>query len=315
MMARFRQNCWFEPALIALIIIIIGLVLPSTYYFRIATLVLIAGLSATGLNLLLGYAGQISLGHAGFVAIGAYAVAILPATFGVPSLVAVLCGTFLSAVVALVIGKPILRLKDHFLAVATLAFGILIAMVLNNEQWLTGGPDGMAVPRVELFGIRIRSAQSWYWICGGVLVLAVVLARNLLDSSTGRALRALHDSEVAARSAGIDVARIKSIVFVISAVFASLSGSLYALFNGHVTPDIASFLNSIEIVTMVVLGGMGSLSGGLVGAVILVVLPQALSFFHEYEHLLLGVLMILILVFMRAGIVPTLAARWARGRI
>lgn len=311
-MINLTGNRWVELGAIAALIVVVGLLLPSNYYYRVGALVMIAAIAVVGLNLLLGYAGQVSLGHAGFVGIGAYAVALLPTKLGIPAPLALLAGAAFSGLLALLVGRPILRLKGHFLAVATLGLGILVAMVLTNEARITGGPDGMPVPRLELFGTRVRAPETWYWIVGAALLASIFFAQNLLNSSTGRALRALHDSEVAARAAGIDVARVKGIVFSISAIYASASGSLLALLNGHVTPDVASFLNSIELVTMVVLGGMGSLFGSLVGAAVLVVLPQVLTVFHEYEHLLLGSFMILIMIFLRDGIVPTLQKRLSR---
>src|SRR6185436_6391239 len=185
--------------------------------------------------------------------------------------------------VAYLVGRPILRLKGHYLAVATLGFGLLLAIVFSNEAGFTGGPDGMAVPRLVLFGWPLRGPDTWYWITAASFLIGATLALNLIDSPTGRALRAIHDSEVASRALGVDVARKKLVVFVISAIYASVAGSYLALFNGHITPDIAGFLRSVELVAMVVLGGMGSIPGSLVGAVLLVVLPQALTIFHEYE--------------------------------
>lgn len=306
-MARLLTNRWAAFAFVAAVIIFAGLVLPSGYYYRVGALVFISALAVMGLNLLLGYAGQVSLGHAGFIGIGAYAVAILPSRFGVPVSLALVAGAIFAGLVAFAIGRPILRLKGHFLAVATLGFGVLVAMVLSNEVAWTGGPDGMSVRRLEIMGERIRSPQAWYWIAGGVLLLGMAIAQNLLASPTGRALRALHDSEIAARVAGVDIARIKVIVFTVSAVYASVAGSMLALLNGHITPDAAGFLHSVELVTMVVLGGMGSLVGSVIGAAVLVIMPQALTIFHEYEHLLLGVIIILIMIFLRDGIGPTLA--------
>jgi branched-chain amino acid transport system permease protein len=308
-MDRLMENRWATLGLLTGLIILVGMVLPSGYYFRVGALVCISALAVVGLNLLLGYAGQVSLGHAGFVGIGAYAVAVLPTHHNVPIPVALLAGAVFSCLLALAIGRPILRLKGHFLAVATLGFGVLIAMVITNEVRWTGGPDGMAVKRLEVFGEPIRSPQAWYWIAGFTLVLGVAIAQNLLDSPTGRALRALHDSEVAARVAGVDIARMKVIVFAISAVYASVAGSYLALLNGHITPDAAGFLHSVELVTMVVLGGMGSLVGSIVGAAALTILPQVLTVFHEYEHLMLGCFIILIMIFLRDGIVPSLSRR------
>jgi branched-chain amino acid transport system permease protein len=298
---------------IGVIVVLLPLSFPSAYYYRIAALVFIFAIAAVGLNLLMGFAGQVSLGHAGFLGIGAYAVAIGPTYFGVASWLCVLGGGALSALIALVVGRPVLQLKGHYLAVATLGFGMLVFIVLSNEASWTGGPDGMPVPRLELFTWRVRGPDNWYWISAATFLIAAVLALNLIDSPTGRALRAIHDSEVAARVLGVDVARKKLAVFVISAICASVAGSYIALFNGHITPDIAGFLRSIELVAMVVLGGMGSIPGSLVGAAVLVLLPQMLTGLHDYEQMVLGLILMGFMIFLRRGIVPGLAAardRW-----
>jgi branched-chain amino acid transport system permease protein len=293
---------------IATIVVVLPVLFPSTYYYRVAALVFVFALASIGLNLLMGFAGQVSLGHAGFMGIGAYAVAIGPTHLSVPSWLSFVIGAALSAFVAFVVGRPILRLKGHYLAVATLGFGLLLAIVFTNEARFTGGPDGMAVPRLALFGFSVRGAQSWYWIIAASFLVGAVLALNLIESPTGRALRAIHDSEVAARVLGVDVAKAKLAVFVVSAIYASVAGSYLALLNGHITPDVSGFLRSIELVAMVVLGGMGSIAGSLVGAALLVVLPQTLTFLHDYEHIALGLIVMAVMIFLRAGIVPTLAS-------
>lgn len=312
-MARLLRHPAFVPLLIAAIVLACGFGLGSNFYLRVATLVWISALAAIGLNLLMGFAGQVSLGHAGFFGIGAYVTAVAPNILPVSPLAALLLGLVLAAVIAFLVGRPILKLKGHYLAVATLGFGILVAMVLTNESALTGGPDGMTVARPVVFGIKVRGVDTWFWISGVVLVLGAWLAGNLVRSPTGRALRALHDSEVAARVVGVDVARYKVIAFVISAVYTALAGGMLALFNGFITPDVAGFLHSIEFVVMVVLGGMGSIFGSLVGAAILIALPQALSAFQEYEHLALGFILMVFMIFLRKGIVPSLVALADRG--
>jgi len=239
----------------AVLVVALPLMFPSAYYYRVAALVFVFALACVGLNLLMGFAGQVSLGHAGFMGIGAYAVAIGPAHLGLPSWLSFLAGAMLSALVAFVVGRPILRLKGHYLAVATLGFGLLLAIVFNNEARFTGGPDGMSVPRLVLFDWPARGATTWYWISAVTFLIGAALALNLIESPTGRALRAIHDSEVAARVLGVDVAEKKLMVFVVSAVYASVAGSYFALLNGHVTPDVSGFLRSIELVAMVVLGG------------------------------------------------------------
>lgn len=308
---------WLTPrratvAGLALLLAALWLVFPSGFHFRIATLVWISALAAVGLNLLMGLAGQVSLGHAGFVGIGAYAVALGPRHLGLDPLASLGVGLVLAGLLALLVGRPILRLRGHYLAVATLGLGILVWLVLNSEVALTGGPDGIQVPRLVLFGWRVAGAETWYWITGLVLVLGVLVALNLEESPTGRALRALHDSEVAAAVAGIDVARAKLAVFVVAAVYGALAGGLLALFNRFVTPQTADFLHSIELVTMVVIGGMGSCLGAVAGAAVLTILPQALTVFHDYEHAVLGLMIILFMIFLRQGIVPGLARLLAR---
>jgi branched-chain amino acid transport system permease protein len=301
-------------AIIAVILLALPLSFPSGYYYRVAALVLIFALAALGLNLLMGLAGQVSLGHAAFLGLGGYAAAIGPTHLALPSWLSVLLGAALSGVVAFVIGRPILRLKGHYLAVATLGLGLLVAIVLTNEAGWTGGPDGMSVPRLVLFDWRVRGSDTWYWIAAVAFVLGAWFGLNLIESPTGRALRAIHDSETAASVLGVDVARQKLAVFVVSAVYTSVAGSCLALFNGHITPDIAGFLRSIELVAMVVLGGMGSIVGSLVGAAILVVLPQLLTALHDYEHMVLGLVLMGVMIFLRQGIVPSLSALVPRFR-
>jgi branched-chain amino acid transport system permease protein len=307
-MRAILASRFFTLVVLAAVIAMLPLIFPSGYYFRVAALVWISALAAIGLNILMGQAGQVSLGHAGFFGIGAYAVAIGPAHLAVPPWAALILGAILSGVLAFLVGKPVLRLRGHYLAIATLGLGVLVAIVLTNESRWTGGPDGMPVARLALFGWRVRGAETWYWITGGALVLGAWLALNLTDTPTGRALRALHDSEVAAGVVGIDVAAYKLRAFVIAAVYGSVAGSLLALMNGFITPDQAGFLHSVELVTMVVVGGLGSVAGSIIGAAVLVTLPQLLTVFREYEHLLLGLLIMLFMIFLREGIAPSLRA-------
>ncbi|WP_321336245.1 branched-chain amino acid ABC transporter permease [Breoghania sp.] len=295
-----------------------ALIFPSSYYFRVGSLIWINTLSVTGIVVLLGYVGLVSLGHAGFFAIGAYAVAVLPA-YGVPSGVAFLIGAMAAGALALVVGRPILKLSGYYLAIATLGLGMLIWMVLTKEAWLTGGPDGMTVsgfnPRhwFAALGIKMKTTEAWYWLSGAFATIGVVLAVNLGNSPWGRALRAVHDSDVAASSLGVDVARAKVVAFAISAVYASVAGSLLSLANGYITPDTAGFMHSVEMVTMAVLGGAGTVYGAIVGSMILTALPQVLTVVAEYEHLVLGAVMVATMVAMRNGLVPALGSlvhRW-----
>jgi len=308
---------WSQPRtgpllLTAAIIAILPLFLPNTFYYDIAIRIYMNAIVVVGLNLLIGYAGQISLGHAGFLGIGAYASAILTVRYGWPPVVALLAGAAVVAVLAFFIARPILRLKGHYLAMATLGLGIIIYIVLTTESRWTGGPDGMAVGTLSLFGMELSGERKWYWLFGALVIVAIWLALNLIDSPIGRALQALHGSEVAAQVAGVDTSRYKVMIFVVSAVFASLTGSLMAHYVGFITPQLASFFHSIELVTMVVVGGMASTYGAVVGAVILTMLPQLLSRFEGYELVAFGSILMLTMIFVPKGLVPTLAARFRR---
>ncbi|WP_446720754.1 branched-chain amino acid ABC transporter permease [Mesorhizobium sp. L-8-3] len=304
---------------LAAIVLLAPLGFPSNFYYRIGSLIFVNGLAVTGLVILIGYAGQISLGHAGFAGIGAYACALGPQYLDISPALAMLLGTAVSAAIAWVIGRPILRLQGYYLAVATLGFGILVSMVLANEAPVTGGPDGHEVPELGLrqlirtIGIDLSNAQFWYAFTAIFLLAGAWLALNLYDSPSGRALRALHDSEIAARTVGVDVARYKLLGFVLSAVYASLSGSLLALMNKFITPDAAGFLHSVELVTMTVLGGAASVPGAVAGTALLTMLPQVLTVLQDYEHMILGLVMMLVMIFMPSGLVPSLS-RLLRGK-
>ena len=307
-MRRFLTSPFLLVGAVAVVVAILPMILPSNFYMRVAALVYINAIAVLGLNLLMGFAGQVSLGHAGFFGIGAYAMALGPVYLGVPSWASLIGGTAVSALLAFLVGRPILRLNGYYLAIATLGMGMLVAMVISNEANITGGPNGMEVQRMVLFGWRVAGSVTWYWISGISLVIAALVVVNLINSPTGRALRSIHDSEIAARVLGIDVARYKLLAFVISAIFASIAGSYLALLDGFVTPTTAGFLLSIELVVMAVLGGLGSILGSIVGAAILVILPQALTVFHEYEHVVLGAIIVVFLILLPSGIVPAIAA-------
>ncbi|NJN45688.1 MAG: branched-chain amino acid ABC transporter permease [Candidatus Competibacteraceae bacterium] len=292
---------------LAAIIVLLPLFLPNNYYYDVAIKIGINAIVVVGLNLLVGYAGQISLGHGGFFGLGAYTSGVLTVYYGWSSILALLAGVVLVGVISFAIARPILRLSGHYLAMATLGLGIIISIIITNEDWLTGGPDGMYVEPFTLFGWELYGEQTWYWVIGVLLVISVWLALNIIDSPAGRALRAVHGSEVAAQVVGVDTTGYKVLLFVVSAVFASLMGSLFAHYSGFISPVQAGFFHSIELVTMVVLGGMASTFGAVIGAVILTLLPQLLSGFEDFEMVIFGLILMLTLIFMPKGLVPTLS--------
>ncbi|VAW17791.1 Branched-chain amino acid transport system permease protein LivM (TC 3.A.1.4.1) [hydrothermal vent metagenome] len=291
---------------LAAVIAALPLFLENSFQYDIVILVGLNAIVCVGLNLLIGYAGQISLGHAGFLALGAYASAILTDRYDWSSLGAMAMGAVGVGLLSFLIARPILRLKGHYLAMGTLGMGIIISIVLNQEAEFTGGPDGMAVPAFSMLGWEVDGNLSWYWITGGFLLVTVWLALNLVDSPVGRALRAVHGSELAAATMGVDVLRFKVLIFVVSAVLASLAGSVFAHYSGFLTPSEGEFFRSIELVTMVVLGGMASIFGAVVGAAILTILPQALAAFQDYEMIVFGAILMGMMILMRKGLVPTI---------
>lgn len=298
-------------ALLAVILLALPLVMPNDYFYEVAILIAINAMVCVGLNLLIGYAGQISLGHAGFYGLGGYASAVLAAQHGWPVWLSMPAAVAAVGVLALLVGRPTLRLKGNYLAMATLGLGVIVSIVLTNEDRITGGPDGMSVPPLVLFGHTVQGEQTWYAICAVALLLTVWLALNLIASPLGRALRALHGSEVAASTLGMDAARLKLQVFVLSAVVTAAAGAMVAHYSGFITPSKSTFLHSVELVIMVVFGGMASVWGAVVGAAALTLLPQFLTVFEDYEMMVFGGVLVVTMIFMPRGIVPTLA-RWRR---
>jgi len=294
-------------------LLVLPFVLPNSFYVDLAIRMAINAVIVLGLNLLIGFAGQISLGHAGFLGIGAYATAALPTHFGWHPLLALVAGAVVAGLLAALVARPIFKLKGHYLAMATLGLGIIINIVVRNEAAWTGGPDGMPVPAMSLAGFEISGDKHWYWIVAVLLSVSVWASLNMMNSPFGRALRALHGSEVASKVVGINVVRYKVAIFVMAAMFASIMGSVTAHYVGFVTPNLADFFHSIELVTMVVIGGMASVYGSVVGAVLLTALPQALTAFEGWETVIFGAILMLSMIFLPKGLVPTLAAIFSRG--
>ena len=307
-----KKSAFLGLYIVVAILLVLPFVLPNSFYMDLAIRMAINAVIVLALNMLIGYAGQISMGHVGFLGIGAYASAVLPSHFGWHPLAAMAAGALATAMLAGVIARPIFKLKGHYLAMATLGLGIIINVVLRTETAWTGGPDGMSVPALGLGGLELSGEKHWYWVVAALLVLSIWAALNLTDSPFGRALRALHGSEVAAKVAGVDVARYKVVIFVISAVVASLMGSVTAHYVGFVTPSVADFMRSIEFVTMVVIGGMASVYGSLVGAVLLTALPEALTSLEGWDTVAFGSILVVCMIFVPNGLVPTLAARFSK---
>ncbi len=294
----------FYPLLFVFLIIAVfpWLVGGNEYFISILIFLGINGIITMGLSLLMGYAGQISLGHAGFFGLGAYSSGILTTQYSIHPLAAFLAGIFLSAIIAFLVGKPTLRLKGHYMAVATLGFGEILFIVFNELSPLTGGPSGLSgIPTLTFMGYSLEGARYLYLVWGFVILL-LLFSLNVINSRVGRALRAVHGSEIAANAMGVDASRYKVQVFVLSAVYASIAGSLYAHFVTFISPSSFSLMFSILLLMMVVVGGAETIWGALLGAMVLTLLPEYLRGLEDFEVLAYGGILMVVLLFMPQGI-------------
>ncbi len=300
-MRRRFLNRWL---LLTAAVILVLLAVRNEYYLTLFNFIGIHTLLVVGLNLLMGYAGQISLGHAAFFGLGAYASGILTVTYGLNPWLALLAGLVVSGLAAFLIGLPALKLRGYYLAMATLGFGVIVYIVFNELQTWTGGPSGLAgIPALALAGFSFNTPLKLYLLIWPTVILILALSASLVDSRVGRALRALHDSEAAAESLGVNTQRLKLLIFVWSALYASLAGSLYAHTLNFIAPSSFDIMFSIKLVTMVVVGGMASIWGSLLGAGVLTVLPELLVLFHDFEVVIFGAILMIVMIFLPRGLI------------
>jgi branched-chain amino acid transport system permease protein len=286
--------------------------LAPRYFVFLASLILVNAVVALGLNLLSGYTNQLSFGHAGFLAIGAYTAALLtihaPA---VPVVVSLAAAGAVTAVVGLGFGVPCLRLSGLYLAMATLAFGFVITEAILNLDGLTRGADGLRVPVARLGAFALASETARYYLVAVVAALLVAAAANLARTRTGRALLAVRESEIAAQASGVPVARYKTVAFGLSAFYTGVAGGLFAFVVGFLSPDAFDVFMSVDFIVMIILGGLGSVPGSVVGAAVVTVLHDSLAAFQNYRPLIFGVILIACMLFMPGGIIGV-GARLAR---
>jgi len=287
-----------------------------THYPDVMVFAGIYSLITIGLSLLLGYTGQISLCQAAFYGIGAYVSGILTARYGLNSWLCMAIGMIFSGLVALLVGPASLKLRGHYLAMATMAFGIIVSVILNQEVDLTGGPDGMTgIPMLSLFGFEFDTTEKYYYLVWAFVFAAFIFSVNVVQSGTGRALRAIHSSEAAASAMGINVLRFKVIVFIYGAMLASLAGSLFAHYLNFVNPSTFDVSFSIKLIIMITLGGMYELWGAIIGAGLITFLSyEWLHFFEEFEIVVYGAILLLVTIFLPKGLVgiPGIIKRWFR---
>lgn len=272
------QMFWYALLLIALLAAPLW---ASSYWISQITFVLIYGVAGLGLMVLSGYTGLASIGHAAFLGVGAYTQAWLVGV-GWPFPLAMLMAGLLSALVGVAIGLPALRVKGIYLAIATLAFGFIVEEILTRWESVTGGNAGLTVKSPAILGFEVKSTEGIYWLCLVVTVLITLGVLNLLRSSTGRAFIAIRDSEVSAQSMGIHLARYKTLSFSLSAGIVGIAGALYAHKMRFISPEQFGIVQSIDLLLLVVVGGLGSVHGAFLGAIFIITMPQLIAMAKDY---------------------------------
>ena len=273
------------------------------YLVFLATLVAVNAVVAIGLNLLSGYTNQLSFGHAGFLAIGAYVAALL--TLHVPALpvpLTLLAAGLATALVGLALGIPCLRLEGLYLAMATLAFGFVVTEAITNLDALTRGNDGLRVPLARLGPWTLATDAARYYLAVAVAAAMILAALNVAATRTGRAFLAIRTSEIAAQASGINAAAYKTIAFVLSAFYTGVAGGLFAFVVGFLSPDAFDVFLSVDFLVMIILGGLGSVLGSVAGAAIVTVLNDSLAGFQAFRPLIFGAIMIICMLFMPGGL-------------
>lgn len=310
--ALFRtpaDRFWY--GLLLILLLVAPFLLGEFYVGELGGLFIFA-IAGVGLMLLVGYTGLISLGHAAFLGIGAYVNAVLLKQ-GVPFLVTLPVAGLFSALCGAAIGRPTLRMSGLYLAIATLAFGSIVGTVFQKWESVTGGFDGFAVPTPYVFGVPLDDANGIYYASLIVLLLVLWVSANLLRAPIGRAMVAIRDSEISAQSMGINLARYKTLAFAISAGMTGLAGALFAHYVRFLAPDAFDVLLSVQFITIVFVGGLGSLRGAILGAAFVRLLPQFIAIVRDdlpfgigrlpgLEPSLFGLVLVLVILFQPQGL-------------
>jgi branched-chain amino acid transport system permease protein len=276
--------------------------------------VMIYAMVALSLNVLIGMGGQISIGHAGFWALGAYGSALVVTKLGLPFLLGVLAGGLVAAAFGVLVALPALRVQGHYLAIATLGFALFVQQVLFEWESLTGGRQGLFVPRPSLFGFELRDDFAYYYLLFAIFLLLAWVVGNFVKSHTGRSLMALRMSPVAAECSGIARPIHIIIAFSVSAFFTGISGALYGHLLGHLSTETFSLAISLSFLTMAVIGGLNSRAGALLGGAYLALAPEILREFKDGQMVIYGVTLILCVQFLPGGLISLVERLWTTRR-
>ncbi len=299
-------------AAVAMIALIVLPQLTSGYIVYLANLMLVYIILAIGLNILIGETGQFGLAHVAFYGIGIYTTAILTSRYGVSFPVAVIAGMLLAGAIGFLLGAISFRMRDIYLALSTFAFGEAMQWVFKSWDAVTNGPNGMRIPQANLFGFRITNDHDAYYVVLAVAIVTMLVTILLLQSRLGRAFRAVRESEPAALALGVNVRRTKVIAFTLSAVYAGLAGGIFASFSSFIHPDSLGFTTTILVLTMIVVGGLGSIAGAVMGALILGLIQELLRQAPSYQEIIYGVILILFMMYAPKGVVGAIRARFGR---
>ncbi len=282
-------------------------VAPNDYIVSLGVLFFVNLILVASLNLVLGYAGQISMCHGALYGLGAYVSGVLSVRYGVTPALGALVAVATTALAATLIALPTLRLRGHYLAMGTLGFNAILSVLFVELVPLTGGPNGLSgIPPISVFGIDLDTPARFYPVAWSAGLLVMFLILNLVSSRTGRALAAVSSSEIAAGALGVDAYRLKMATFACAAAFAGLAGSLYAHFNMFASPETFSFATSVLLVVMVAIGGWGTFWGPFLGALLFTAMPELLRKVHDAELLIFGLSMVLVLLYFQGGLVGLL---------
>lgn len=305
-----NPNFSVSPIWVYLFLVIVSLVVPlfiDRYWQSVAVLAGIYIILGLSLNIIVGYAGLFQLGHAAFYGIGAYTAAILNINFGIPILLILPVSALVAGLFAFVLTRPILHLRGDYLCIVTIAFGEIVRIALKNDIFgITGGPNGLSgISRPELFGYRIKDPIQYYYLIWIFVVLSIFVVRRLENSRLGRAWNYVREDELAAEAMGIDTVKVKLAAFVIGSAWAGIAGLLYASRYRVIAPENFSFLESVIMFCIVVLGGTGSVTGVFVGTAGMVVLPEVFRPLKDWRDAWLGVSMVIMMILRPAGLWPS----------
>jgi branched-chain amino acid transport system permease protein len=294
----------FLPILFLIVLAISPLLMPNNYYIQLLVYGVIFTVAAIGINFIYGFTGYISFAQAAFLGIGAYTSALLSVDYAWSPMLTWVAVIVISAIFGVLLGVPSLKLKGHYLAMATIGFTFVLQALLQNTKFTHGAQGINGIPAIAIGPFKADTPLSFFYVALIVTLILYLFQRNILKSKFGRAFLAIREDEIAASSSGIDLTKTKVVAFVLSAIYGGMAGALYAQFSSYISPDTFSFDQSIQLFTMTLLGGSGTLFGPVIGSFIVTFLPEVLRPVQDYYMAIYGLGIFFIVIFLPRGIVP-----------